>query len=69
MRAHGVSFRHAVEILRSNEMPATPKRPVKTTSVPKLPPPVDPSANDQALKNQVVEYYHQTLKASPEAIE
>ncbi|MBF0548705.1 MAG: toprim domain-containing protein [Candidatus Riflebacteria bacterium] len=70
MKAEGVSFRHAVEILRegtiSNTQP-TGKR-IKIATVPKLPPPVDFKAEEQELLKQAVEYYHQTLKQSPEAL-
>ncbi len=70
MRTEGVSFRHAVELLRANDptLAASSSRPVKRCSVPKLPPPVELMADDRVLLLQVVEYYHETLKASPEAL-
>ena len=39
MRAEGVSFRHAVELLKSDHLPlaAAPIQPVKQSTVPKLP--------------------------------
>lgn len=69
MKAEGVSFRHAVELLRA-DLPAagTSVRRVKLCSVPKLPAPVAQDASDDELLRQVVGYYHETLKASPEAL-
>ena len=69
MKKSGVSFRHAVELLREG-MPVSSlaAAPVKRSSVPKLPTPVSLDADDQALLNQVIDYYHATLKQSPEAL-
>ena len=69
MRAQGVSFRHAVELLRADHLPlaAEPIRPAKQSTVRKLPP-VAREANDNALLLQVVDYYNETLKQSPEAM-
>ncbi len=75
MKAEGVSFRHAVEILRAEHFPTAPPldenpaRPVpQRSTVPKLAPPVDLDADDRELLGQVIGYYHQTLKESPEAL-
>jgi DNA primase len=70
MKAQGVSFRHAVELLRADYFPlaAAPVQPVKQSTVPKLPPPVARDADDRALLLQVVDYYSRTLKQSPEAL-
>jgi DNA primase catalytic core len=70
MRAEGVSFRHAVELLKEGvpALAAGRDRPVKHSSVRALPAPVTPDADDAALLGQVVDYYHETLKASPEAL-
>jgi DNA primase catalytic core len=70
MKAQGVSFRHAVELLRADYFPldAAPVQPVKQSTVPKLPPPVEREADDRALLVQVVDYYSRTLKQSPEAM-
>ena len=69
MRAEGVSFRHAVELLREDHFPlAASSRPVKSSSVPKLPTPVSRDADDRALLLQVASYYHETLKETPEAL-
>jgi len=67
MKAEGVSFRHAVELLR-NDSPLAAASSVKKASVPKLAPPIAFDADDAALLTQVVGYYHETLKASPEAL-
>ena len=72
MRTQGVSFRHAVEVLRAGGAPAiTPGRraPVATRSrSAKLPTALDVSVEDQAVLAQVVDYYHATLVESPEAL-
>jgi DNA primase catalytic core len=69
MKAEGVSFRHAVELLR-NDLPlvATSRAPVKATTVRKLAAPFTPNEDEQAVLNQVIGYYHETLKQSPEAL-
>ena len=70
MRAEGVSFRHAVELLR-REVPLT-ARPagevVKQTTVPKLPAIIEREADDRELLLRVTGYYHESLKNSPEAL-
>ena len=70
MKAEGVSFRHAVEILRAEHFPTTPSLdgPPQRSTVPKLAPPVDLDADDRELLGQVIGYYHQTLRESPEAL-
>jgi len=70
MKAQGVSFRHAVELLRADYFPlaADSVQPVKQSTVPKLPPPVAREADDRALLLQTVDYYSRTLKQSPEAL-
>ena len=74
MRANGVSFRHAVELLKADHFPLAAQpgdsalRPVKQSTVPKLPPPVAREADDRVLLLQVVDYYNETLKQSPEAM-
>ena len=66
MRSQGVSFRHAVELLRNDTPMAAPV--AKESTVRRLAPPVSPDADDAQLLHQVVSYYHETLKASPEAL-
>ena len=72
MKAEGVSFRHAVEILREGaNLPSTdgPVKPFKKLStVPKLASPVNFGAEEQEALQQTVDYYHATLKQSPEAL-
>jgi len=73
MKFDGVSFRHAVELLRDDaalltDTSSLAAKPVKQTTIPKLPAPIEDSADDPAALLQVVEYYHSTLKQSPEAL-
>lgn len=73
MKLKGVSFRHAVELLKDDSALAAESlrsagEPVKHATVRTLPPPVTLDADDRALLMQVVDYYHQTLKTSPEAL-
>ena len=73
MKLKGVSFRHAVELLKDDSALAAESlgpagEPVKRATVRVLPPPVSLDADDRALLVQVVDYYHQTLKQSPEAL-
>jgi DNA primase catalytic core len=69
MKANGVSFRHAVELLRADlSLAAGRGEPVKLSKVRKLPAPVVLGADDQALLNQVIDFYHQALLESPEAL-
>lgn len=70
MRMQRVSFRHAVELLRNDpSLAATAKPAAPSARVRKLPPPVALDADDRALLNQVIDYYHETLKQSPEALD
>lgn len=66
MQAEGVSFRHAVELLR-NDAPLSDAI-VRQSTVPKLAAPVAADADDAAALAQVVDFYHATLKQSPEAL-
>ncbi|WP_158598053.1 hypothetical protein [Noviherbaspirillum saxi] len=64
-----MSFRHAVELLKADpSLAAQGDAPVKRATVRALPSPVTFDADDQALLNQSVSYYHETLKQSPEAL-
>jgi DNA primase len=63
MKSHGVSFRHAVELLRA-DVALAPSGPTVRT----LPPPIERAADDGALLKQVAGFYHETLKQSPEAL-
>ena len=66
MRAEGVSFHHALELLRKDYAPSAGPV-VKIATVPKLPPLIDATADDKKLLGTVVDYYHRTLKDAPEA--
>ena len=70
MRAEGVSFRHAVELLRADLPPErlSTGRPPKQATTTKLSGLLDASADDQALLRRVVDYYHAALKESPDAL-
>ncbi len=69
MKTEGVSFRHAVEILRADFLLlAASSSIVKASTVPKLAAPIAPEMSDAELLLHVVDYYHATLKQSPEAL-
>ena len=69
MHAEGISFRHAVELLRQDHIPLAARtgEPPKHSTVRRLPAPIDRDADDRALLLQVVSYYNETLKQSPDA--
>jgi DNA primase len=74
MRAEGVSFRHAVELLQDDALPlvaasSTSPATVKRSTVKKLPTALERNAEDAKLLAQVIEFYHQTLLQSPEALD
>jgi DNA primase len=83
MKKQGVSFRHAVELLRdgvtvgavtplaahaAHAADSLTAAVVKRSTVRALPAPVTREADDGVLMQQVVGYYHETLKQSPEAL-
>jgi DNA primase catalytic core len=71
MVAEGVSFTHAVELLKRDHLPlsaGTSGPPPKISTVPKLPPLIEHTADDRKLLEIVVSYYHETLKQTPEAL-
>ena len=77
MKAHGVSFRHAVELLRADLPPLGAPAPgkrgrqqglvAKHSTVRKLTL-IERDAEDDVLLGRVVNYYHTTLKQNPEAL-
>jgi DNA primase catalytic core len=70
MRHDGLSFRHAVEVLRNGRasvLVATTS-PTKHSTVPRLPAPVAYDADDPALLTQVIDYYHERLMQTPAAL-
>ena len=69
IKTRGVSFRHAVELLRADlSLVAGPVVAVQTSPIRRLPPPVSFDADDQALLNQTIAHYHANLKNAPEAL-
>ncbi|MBL8956260.1 MAG: toprim domain-containing protein, partial [Myxococcaceae bacterium] len=66
MRAEGVNFRHAVELLREGVSLSGPVGP-KVATVPKLPCPVSADVDDAQLLAQVRDYYHSSFKGAVEA--
>lgn len=77
IKSRGVSFRHAVELLQADPSLAAGVLggsaagaavvTVKRTTVRSLAAPVSFDADDQALLNQTIDYYHQRLTATTEA--
>lgn len=70
MRTRGVSFRHAVELLKEDHpsLAAGDGRVVRKGTTAKLESPVAADADDRQTLRDVVSFYHQTLKESPEAL-
>ncbi len=68
MKRRGVSFRHAVELLREGVVPlAADGAALNNPRLRVLSPPVVFDADDQALLNQTMAYYHERLLATSEA--
>ena len=64
----GISFRHAFEVLADGSKAAYLARPqTSQRTVPVLPCPLDPEADDATLLQQVTDYYQERLKAVPTA--
>ena len=76
MKLRGVSFRHAVELLKDENAlsslaagsSGSGAQPIKQSTVRTLAPPVALDADDRALLLQVLGYYQQSLRDSPEAL-
>lgn len=69
MKREGMSFRHAVEWLRDGAPAAPgPEAAKPRHSGRRLPSPVRLDADDAALLSQTIDYYHDTLKQSPDAL-
>lgn len=69
MQRQKMSFRHAVEYLKEGAPMVTgPEGVTVRQSGRRLPSPVRLDADDAALLAQVVDYYHEALKQSPEAL-
>jgi DNA primase len=71
MMADGVSFRHAVEILRSDKASSLigSGKIIRQNTVPRLEAPVTSEADDQTAIRRVIDYYHECLKRSPAALQ
>ena len=63
MKLKGVSFRHAVELLREGAVEGLSSRGTRL-----LPAPIHVDAGDQALLDQAIGYYQERLKQTPEAL-
>ena len=68
MKRQGVSFRHAVELLRADVGLAAGGGEPGARKRSRLPAPVTLDAGEQELLDQVIGYYHETLLAAPEAM-
>jgi DNA primase len=71
-RFDGVSFRHAFELLAAGTVLAPTSAggvPVRQTRLPKLAAPVVFDADEAALLQQTVSYYHERLWRNPQALE
>lgn len=76
MKHEKVSFRHAVELLRSDFLPLAasdsgrvPQAAVKLVNATQPAALLSASADNQMALRQVIDYYHETLKQSPEALD
>ncbi|MGD2092863.1 MAG: CHC2 zinc finger domain-containing protein [Candidatus Aminicenantes bacterium] len=76
MKSEGVSLRHALEILKQKENPDVlggEIKHIKRATIRKLDPLLDFDSDkpfeNQALLNQVVDFYNETLKQNPEGLE
>ena len=70
MRAEGISFTHAVELLKRDYLPPRPARPNrrrKSRRCRSCRRCSNATVDDQKLLKVVVDYYHETLKQTPEA--
>jgi DNA primase len=69
MKTQGVSHVHATEMIRSGlDQESKAIAALNSTTVNKLAPPFASNDDDQKIVNYVIDYYHQTLKQSPEAL-
>jgi DNA primase len=68
IKSKGVSFRHAIELLKADpSLAAGQTRATVRSTVRNLSAPVALDADDQALLAQTIDYYHQRLKEDAEA--
>ena len=71
MKTQNVSFRHAVEILRDDipSLAAPSQVERKVNDKPKFEGLFSEDDDDQAVLQQVIDFYHETLKQSPDALD
>lgn len=69
MKHDGVSFRHAVMLLKEQNPQLFGGQAVSKATVPKLEAPVAFDADDQTLFKQVLDYYQERLKENPAALD
>lgn len=70
MKSEGVSRHHALELIKNDQFTLSAEvSSTKRSTVRKLPSPLDAEVDDQTLLQQVIAYYHGTLKDSHEALE
>lgn len=77
MKSEGVSFKHAVELLKNDFAPLAVNGMesvndtglIKRTTIKKLDAPLTVEADEQQALKNVIHFYHETLKQSPEVIE
>jgi DNA primase len=70
MKTRGVSFRHAVELLRADHpsLAAGDGHVIRKGTTAKLESPIAADADDRQALLSVMAFYHETLKQSPEAL-
>lgn len=71
MKTQGLSFRFACELLQK-DLGLVTESGTKTTrqnTAIKLPPPLAANADNQTALRQVIDYYHETLRQSPETLD
>ena len=71
MKTQGVSFRFACEILQKDAglVAESGTQTVRQNTTTKLDSPLSADADNNTVLRQVIDYYHQTLKQSPEALD
>ncbi|MEJ1334505.1 MAG: CHC2 zinc finger domain-containing protein [Candidatus Sedimenticola sp. (ex Thyasira tokunagai)] len=70
MKRQGVSFRHAVELLKDGDAAlSVPATPVKRNTTAKHSASLAANPDDQKQLAVVIDYYHETLKQSPDALD
>ena len=68
MKTQGVSFRHACEVLMNDAGMDLDNKTIKKSTVLKLDNPLSLGVDNDVVLNQVINYYHEMLKQSPDAL-